>query len=120
VPAPPPAAQPESAADAGARGALDQLSRIEDKTARIEEKYARTETLLNRVQDKVDAATGRIGEVALQGDMIALRNQFGTLSERVRKIPGAGTLIATAVVTALLTSAITVALLRYLPEILPR
>jgi hypothetical protein len=102
-------------AEVGARGALDQLSRIEDKTGRIEEKYARTEIVLSCLQDRFDAATRRIGDVAMKRDVIALHNQVGTLSERVRRIPGAGILMVTAVATALLTSTITVSLVRNLP-----
>src|SRR4051794_1710841 len=54
---------------------LDQLSRIEDKTARIEEKYARTEASMQRVQDKVEAAMGRMTEAALQSDLVIVRER---------------------------------------------
>ena len=57
------------------RAGIDQLSRIEDKAARIEEKYARTETLLQRVQDRVEAATGRMSEAALQSDLVIVRER---------------------------------------------
>ena len=100
--------------------AHDQLARIEDKTARIEEKFARSEALLQRVQDKVEAATGRMGEVASQADVMALRNQIGGVADRVRRVPGFGALLATSVITALLTAAITVALLKYVPGLLTR
>lgn len=92
--------------DTAARGAIDQLSRIEDKTARIEEKYARSEALLLRVGEKVEAATSRMGDVALQADLTAL-------SQRVRRLPGVGALIVTAILTAVLTAAAVYALMKY-------
>ena len=117
-PAPPaPAAAPEPAPMIGER--LDQLSRIEDKTARIEEKYARTETLLQRVQDRVEAATGRMSEAALQSDLVIVRERVDELARRVRRLPGLNSLVFTALVTALLTAALTVAAMKYLPGILP-
>ena len=111
APVPPPAAQPESAADAGRAAERSTSSRASRTRRRGSEKYARTETLLNRVQDKVDAATGRIGEVALQGDMIALRNQSGPCSERVRKIAWRRHPDRNCRCHGALTSALTVALL---------
>ena len=99
---------------------LDQLMRIEDKTARIEEKYARTEALFQRVQDKVDAASARMTDVALQSDLIAIRNQVSSMSDRVRRLPGLNSLVMTALVTAVLTAAVTLAALRFIPGILPR
>ena len=111
---------PASSEAPGSRSALDQLSRIEDKTARIEEKYARTEALMHRVADTTDAATARMGEVALQGDLVALRNEVMAVSKRVRGLPGLTALVFTAIVTALLTAAITAAVLKYVPGLLPR
>lgn len=103
------------------RGVEDQLARIEDKTARIEEKYARSEAVLQRVGDKVDAATGRMGEVALQSDLKAVRAELHTVAARVRRLPGLNALVATAIVTALLSAAITVAVLKYgIPGLLPQ
>jgi hypothetical protein len=79
--------------------AHDQLARIEDKVARIEEKYARSEAILQRVGSTVETATGRMNEVASQAELSALRDQ-------VRRLPGMGALIVTAVITALLTAAL--------------
>ncbi len=99
------------------RGGIDQLSRIEDKTARIEEKYARSEALLLRVGEKVEAATSRMADVALQADLTAL-------SQRVRGLPGMGALILTAIITAVLTAAAVYAILKYgvpgVPGVTPR
>ena len=89
-----------------ARHAIDQLSRIEDKTARIEEKYARSEAILQRVGSTVEAATSRMNEVASQSELAALRDQ-------VRRLPGTGALFTVAVVTALLTAALVYPLMRY-------
>jgi hypothetical protein len=101
------------------RAGIDQLSRIEEKAARIEEKYARTETLMQRVQDKVEAATGRMSEAALQSDLVIVRERVDELARRVRRLPGLNSLVFTALVTALLTAALTVAAIKYLPGILP-
>jgi hypothetical protein len=101
------------------RAGIDQLSRIEDKAARIEEKYARTETLMQHVQDKVEAATGRMSEAALQSDLVIVRERVEEVARGVRRLPGLNSLVFTAIVTALLTAALTVAALKYLPGILP-
>jgi hypothetical protein len=91
---------------AGPGAGHDQLSRIEDKTARIEEKYARSEAILQRVGSTVEAATSRMNEVASQADLAALRDQ-------VRRLPGTGALIMTAMLTALLTAALVYAAMRF-------
>jgi hypothetical protein len=109
-------APPHAPAD---RPGIDQLSRIEDKAARIEEKYARTETLMQRVQDKVEAATGRMSEAALQSDLVVVRERVEEVARGVRRLPGLNSLVFTAIVTALLTAALTVAAIKYLPGILP-
>ena len=101
------------------RPGIDQLSRIEDKAARIEEKYARTETLMQRVQDKVEAATGRMSEAALQSDLVIVRERVEEVARGVRRLPGLNSVVFTAIVTALLTAALTVAAIKYLPGILP-
>jgi hypothetical protein len=106
---------PAADLDTPARGGIDQLSRIEDKTARIEEKYARSEAFLVRVADKVEGATSRMSEVAQQADLAAVRQEVSTLAGRVRSLPGLTALVFTAIVTALLSSGLTVALLKYLP-----
>lgn len=110
-------------ADSGAPAdaSAHQLSRIEEKTARIEEKYARSEALLLRMGDKVDAATARMSEVARQTDLAALREEVTALSQRVRGLPGVGTLFVLTVLAIVLTSAATVVALRYgIPGVLPR
>lgn len=123
-PPPPHVATPASSATdtaaPSARGALDQLSRIEDKVARIEEKYARTEFVMQRVQDKVEGAMGRMDEVALQSDLVALRNQLTAASDRIRKVPGFGALMLTGIVTAVLAAALVIAALRFVPGLLVR
>jgi hypothetical protein len=98
---------------------IDQLSRIEGKATRIEEKYARTETLMQRVQDKVEAATGRISETALQSDLVIVREKVEGAVRGVRRVPGLISLVFTAIVTALLAAALTVAAIKYLPGIIP-
>jgi hypothetical protein len=103
---PPPEAQ-------NSRSGLDQLSRIEDKTARIEEKYARSEALLHRVENTVEAATGRMREVASQSDLLEVRSQVSAIAYQVRSLPGKTALVAVAIVTSLLTAAIVLALLKY-------
>ncbi len=113
----PPSSDPAAPA---ARGALDQLSRIEDKVARIEEKYARTEFVMQRVQDKVEGAMGRMNEVALQSDLVALRNQLATASDRIRKVPGFGALMLTGIVTAVVAAVLVIAALRFVPGLLVR
>jgi len=117
----PAAAPPPSSGDAGAspaRGALDQLSRIEDKVSRIEEKYARTEFVMQRVQDKVETAMGRMNEVALQSDLVAMRNQLAANADRLRRVPGFGALLLTGIVTAMLAAGLVIAALRYVPGLL--
>jgi hypothetical protein len=101
------------------RSGIDQLSRIEDKAARIEEKYARSETLIQRLQDRVEAATGRMSEAALQSDLVIVRERVDELARRVRGLPGLNSLVFTAIVTALLAAALTVAAIKYLPGVLP-
>lgn len=121
VPEPKPVAietLPRASAEAMPRALLEQLSRIEDKTSRIEEKYARTEALLLRVEDKVELATSRTGELAKQSELAALAG-------RVRSLPGFGALIVTAIIAAVLAAALTIAVLRYgipgfVPTVLPR
>lgn len=84
----------------------DQLARIEDKTARIEDKYARSEALLSRVEEKVEGAATRMNDAARQSDLAALRGEVRGINERVRKVPGTGALIVTAVITSVLTVAL--------------
>ena len=102
-------------------GYSDQLARIEDKAARIEDKYARSEALLSRVEEKVEGATTRMNESARQADLAALRSEVRGINERVRKVPGAGALILTALITSVLTVVLLLAaqglhLDRYLPQ----
>ncbi|HEX8164868.1 MAG TPA: hypothetical protein VF601_03660 [Beijerinckiaceae bacterium] len=98
---------------------LDQLSRIEEKTARIEEKYARTETAMQRVQDKVEAAMGRMSNAAQQSDLVIVRERIDELARRVRRLPGLNALVFTAFVTAILTAALVLAAQKYLLGHLP-
>jgi hypothetical protein len=121
VPPAPLAAVPTYAGDAPRTdfARLDQLSRIEEKTARIEEKYARTETAMQRVQDKVEAAMGRMTEAALQSDLVIVRERVDELARRVRRLPGLNSLWFTALVTALLTAALVLAAQKYLLGRLP-
>ena len=98
----------------GANHALDQLSRIEDKTARIEEKYARSESILQRVGSTVEAATSRMQEVASQAELVGLRSEVRAMADQVRRLPGKTALVAVALVTSLLTAAIVLMLLKLL------
>jgi hypothetical protein len=113
---PSPVEAPPARAD---RPGIDQLSRIEGKADRIDEKYARTETLVQRVQDKVEAVTGQISEAALQSDLVIMRDRVEGAVRGVRRLPGLTSLVFTAIVTALLAAALTVAAIKYLPGILP-
>lgn len=102
------------------RPGLDQVSRIEEKTARIEEKFARSEALMLRVEDKVQAAVGRVGEAARQSDLAALRNEVGDLASRTRRLPGFGTLLVFAILTSLLSAGLTAyALVNGVPGVIP-
>jgi hypothetical protein len=118
-------AEPAASPDGGAQGrgshyAIDQLSRIEDKTARIEEKYARSEAILQRVGSTVEAATSRMNEVASQSELAALRSEVSSMASKVRGLPGKTALVAVAIVTSLLTAAIVLLLIRYMPGAMPR
>jgi hypothetical protein len=90
----------------------DQLARIEDKTARIEDKYARSESLLSRMEEKIEGATTRMNEVARQSDLAALRGEVRGINERVRRSPGTGALVLTAIITSVLTVVLMVAVER--------
>jgi hypothetical protein len=74
---------------------------------------------MQRVQDRVEAATGRMSEAALQADLVVVRERVDELARRVRRLPGLNSLVFAALVTALLTAALTVAAMKYLPGILP-
>jgi hypothetical protein len=121
TPPAPPAAVPTYAEDAPRTdfSRLDQLSRIEEKTARIEEKYARTETGMQRVQDKVEAAMGRMSNAAQQSDLAIVRERVDELARRVRRLPGLNALVFTALVTAILAAALVLAAQKYLLGHLP-
>jgi hypothetical protein len=108
-----PSVPPQRTVPAAADRPTDQLARIEDKAARIEEKYARSEALLLRVESKVETATGVTGELARQAELAAL-------TERVRRLPGYGALIFTAILAALGSAGLFVAVMRYLPGVLGR
>lgn len=98
----------------------DQLARIEDKTARIEDKYARSEALLSRVEEKVEAAAARMNEAARQSDLASLRGELRGMSDRVRRMPGTGALVLTAIITSVLTVVLMVAVQRLnLDHLLP-
>jgi hypothetical protein len=97
----------------GARPALDQLSRIEDKAARIEEKFARSEALVQRVGDVVEAATNRIQDAASHAEVAALRGEVNAMAAQVRRLPGKTALVSVAIVTALLTAAIVLAVIKF-------
>ena len=96
-----------------ARPALDQLSRIEDKTARIEEKFARAEALMQRVGSTMEEASGRMHEVASRAELAMVRNEVTAMAAQVRRLPGKTAMVAVAIVTSLLTAAIVLVLLRY-------
>jgi hypothetical protein len=68
---------------------------------------------LHRVESTVEAATGRMREVASQSDLMAVRNEVSAMAHRVRSLPGKTALVAVAIVTSLLTAAIVLALLKY-------
>lgn len=121
VPAPTPTSAPASPFAGHERPVgTEPLARIEDKTSRIEEKLARSEASMQRVVDRFELASARMGEVALQSDMSAVRTEVSYVARKVRRVPGPATLFATAVVTAALTAIAVVLVLRYVPGALPR
>jgi hypothetical protein len=126
VPDTPPAPQPlriepaRAPALAPDRASFDQLARIEDKISRVEEKFARSESMMLRVGDKVELATARMGEVAMQADLTALKGEVASIARRTRGLPGLTALVATAVVGALLSALFIVLILRFAPGLLPR
>jgi hypothetical protein len=102
------------------RASFDQLARIEDKISRIEEKFARSESMMLRVGDKVELATARMGEVAMQADLTALKGEVAAIARRVRGLPGVTALVAAAVVSALLSALCLVLIIRFVPGLLAR
>lgn len=117
-PEPPITYAPVAPPPADRAGPSEQLARLEDKSARIEEKLARSESNTQRVVDRFELASARMGEVALQSDLAAVRGEVSFIARRMRNIPGFTALVFTAIITAALTSAMTVVLFRYLPQIL--
>ncbi|MDB5512865.1 MAG: hypothetical protein JWR08_2348 [Enterovirga sp.] len=121
VPAPTPTSPPVSPFAGHERPVgTEPLARIEDKTSRIEEKLARSEASMQRVVDRFELASARMGEVALQSDLSAVRTEVSYITRKVRRMPGAGTLLVTAFVTAVLTAIAVVLVLRYVPGALQR
>ena len=53
-----------------------------------------------------------MNDAARQSDVAALRTEVRAISERTRRIPGAGALILTAIITAVLTVVLTIAVQR--------
>jgi len=98
----------------------DQLARIEDKAARIEDKYARSEALLSRVEEKVEGASARMNEAARQSDLASLRGEVRGMGDKIRRMPGTGALVLTAIITSVLTVVLMVAVQRLnLDHLLP-
>lgn len=97
----------------------EPLARIEDKTSRIEEKLARSEAAMQRVVDRFELASTRMGEVASQADLLAVRGEVAFIARRIRKVPGATALAATAVATAILTAVVVLLMIRFVPGLLP-
>ncbi len=97
----------------------EPLARIEDKTSRIEEKLARSEAATQRVVDRFELAVTRMGEMASQSELAAVRGEVSFIARRVRKAPGIGALAATAVAAAVLTAVLMLLVLRYAPGLLP-
>lgn len=116
----PDAPPPSAPAAPGRLEASEQLARLEDKAARIEEKLARSESNTQRVVDRFELASARMGEVALQSDLAAARVDIAAIGKRVRGLPGFTALVYTAVITAVLTTGLTVAVMRFLPGLLAR
>lgn len=122
----PPSERPSSAVSASAPAPAgsavgDQLARIEDKTARIEDKYARSEALLSRMEEKIEGASTRMNEVARQSDLGALRGEVRSINERIKRSPGTGALVLTAIITSVLTVVLMVAIQRLnLDSVLPQ
>jgi hypothetical protein len=102
-PEPKPAAEP----------AMDQLSRIEDKTARIEEKFARSEERMMRVESALEKATMRLEGASQDMNLQGVKDDIARLRERVAKKPGAATIFIIALVAALIGAAVTFALTRF-------
>lgn len=121
---------PASAPYATAAGRGEHLARIEEKVSRIEDKYARSEGLLGRIENKfarsedlltrleskVEGTGARLGELARQSEVAALRSEVRGLSENSGSGPGLGSMLLTALLTAILTAALMVAIQRYRVE----
>jgi hypothetical protein len=92
VPAPAPAPAP----------ALDQLSRIEEKTARIEEKFARYEAVLNRAEATLDRGAHRLEDTARGLDFDGLSGALQKLNARIDATPRFGALMFSSLASAVL------------------
>lgn len=130
-----PADKPESVSPAGASPGTgetqrEHLVRIEEKVSRVEDKYARSEGLLGRIENKfarseellarleskVEGTSARLGELARQSEVAALRSEVRGIGENTGGGPGIGTILLTAVFSAILTAALMVAIQRYRVE----
>lgn len=101
-------------------GIVELLARIEDKTARIEEKLSRSEGSAARVIDRFEASSHRLGEVAQQAELMAVRSETKFIARRIKAMPGFSAIILSSVVTAVLTAIFTVLIIRFLPGLIGR
>jgi hypothetical protein len=88
--------------------AIDQLSRIEDKTARIEEKFARYEAVLGRAEASLERSAHKVDEAASGMDFAGLSGELAKLEARVNATPRFGALVITALVTSLVTAVLVI------------
>jgi hypothetical protein len=98
APVPAPAAAP----------ALDQLSRIEEKTARIEEKFARYEAVLNRAEATLDRGAHRLEDTARGLDFDGLSGALQKLNARIDSTPRFGALMMSSLASAILGAALVI------------
>jgi hypothetical protein len=82
--------------------ALDQLSRIEEKTARIEEKFARYEAVLNRAEATLDRGAHRLEDTARGLDFDGLSGALQKLNARIDATPRFGALMLSSLASAVL------------------
>lgn len=92
----------------------EQLARLEEKTARIEEKLARSDAATARAIDRLEVSSHRVGEIAQQSEVLAVRSDTKFIARRIKTIPTLSFLILTAVVSSVATSILTALIFRFL------
>jgi len=89
------------------------LARLEEKTARIEEKLARSDAATARVIDRLEASSHKVGEIAQQAEVLAVRSDTKFIARRVKGMPSLSVLVMTVAVSAVATSILTALVFRF-------